>query len=76
MSRFESSDKYEEFIATVNDRTFWSNCLKLKNLLKMPSQLIGEMESDSSDLSQVYSVFQKLLSNPLYTDQVLQKKHA
>ena len=54
------SNKYTNFIDTVQDTQFWEECGCLQKLLYMPSELIGEAESDGSSLSQVYTYFQKL----------------
>ena len=68
MLQYKDNDKYSDFMSAVEDTQFWEECARLKTLLLMPSQLIGEAESDGSNLSQVYTYFQKLMLNPKYLD--------
>jgi hypothetical protein len=71
MLQYKDSDKFNDFINAVEDTEFWDKCARLEQLLLMPSKLIGEAESDGSNLSHVYTYFQKLLLNPLYSDMEL-----
>ena len=66
MLQYKDSDKYSDFMSAVEDTQFWEECTCLKTLLSMPLQLIGEAERDGSNLSQVYTYFQKLMLKPIY----------
>ena len=68
MLQYKDSDKYSDFMNAGEETQFWEEYARLQTLLLMPLQLIGESESDGSNFSQVYTYFQKLMLNPIYSD--------
>lgn len=71
--QYRKSDKWEEFINTVNDDSFWDGCRKLITKLKLPTKMIGDAESDNTSLSQVYVYFQQLLESNVYSEEETSK---
>ena len=61
MKKHKKSDKFEEFVETVKDDSFWDGCRVLISKIGLPSKLIGNTESDKALISQVYMYFQDLL---------------
>ena len=62
--RVHSSDERKDpdikFKETVMSIEFWTNVTRIRSALEMPTNLLGKLESNSSDLSVVYSSFKKL----------------
>jgi hypothetical protein len=43
----------------LRDRDFWVNLKVLRDILAFPSSIIGKMENDSTDISQIYRYFRR-----------------
>ena len=73
MRQYRTSNKIEEFIETVKDDSFWDDCRRLIAKLKLSSKMVGDTESNSTPLSQVYIYFQELLQADVYSEDEIWK---
>jgi hypothetical protein len=71
----KSKKKKENFFNTITDLNFWTDILDCEKVLRPTSKIIGRLESNDSNLSDIYLSFLELIKEYEHYPEILKLVH-